>query len=257
MNDDIGPLLRTDFKAVDKRDGIHSVMGYVTGDNPKVPIITDGGKPYGILNDRAMIGTRLDPNAHVESYVLTTRALPQTASLGEVAARMAETRAAHIPIEDPRGKLAGYVSAIDVAREQGSDLAARELSVPVTTLTGRQTLSEAKHAFSKEYVDYLPVLNGEGRIAGILPRRAILTMEAGTGHSRGRKDAGGEKVSPMRESLVEGHVQPATIVGQDVAMDKILDLLEDNGHVAVIDRAERFIGIITPETLHRAAGRGA
>src|SRR5438876_7265450 len=105
----IESILRADFKPVDKRDEIRMVLGWLSGDSDKVPIVVDDDKPMGILNERALMSRRLDQKAHIEQFTLATRALPQTATLEEAAARMREFRAAYLPVEDKRGKVAGFV----------------------------------------------------------------------------------------------------------------------------------------------------
>lgn len=250
---DIHDLVRTDFKEVDKRDGLHAVMGWVKGDTDKVPIVTDGGKPFGIVNDRALMSRRIDHHAKIEGYALTTRALPPDATLEEAIERMAEYRAAHVPVEQ-RGKLLGYVSAVDLAREAAWAHTARELCVPVTMLKETQTLGDALHVFHQEYVDFLPVLDAQGRPSAVLPRKRVLLAGAEAG-TKGRKDAGGEKFHLINDP-VHGFTDQSISLRADAPMEEVLETLEEWGYALVHDRDGRFLGIITPETLARAAPNG-
>jgi CBS domain-containing protein len=251
MNE-LGPFLRTDFKAVDKRDGIHAVMGWIKGDTDKLPIVTDEGKPFGIVNDRAIsTGRHLDEKAKLENYALVTRALPETASLEEVAARMSELRAAFLPIEDRKGKLRGYVSAIDVARERGaSGRTARELCVPIATLRGEQTVGEALHAFSQEYVDHLPVTDAHGRITGVVRRRDVVVLGANAS-DKGRMDAIGERRHPTRDALAGFAQEARGLVGPDAGFDEVERALQSWGYALVQNGEGRVLGIVTAETLMR------
>ncbi|GEM_PF-6569228 len=253
---ELGPFLRTDFKAVDKRDGIHSVMGWIKGDTDTLPIVVDEGRPFGLVNDRAITtGRRLDERAKVESYSLVTRALPETASLEEVARRMAELRAAFLPIEDKKGKLAGYVSAIDVARERGAaDRKARDLAVPIATLRMEQTLGEALHAFSQEYVDHLPVLDGDGRIRGVIHRRDVVVLGANNG-DKGRMDAIGERHHPLKDPVSGFADEPVGIVPPHATFEEVERALESWDYAIVSNGDARVLGIITPETLMRSLTR--
>lgn len=250
---DIHDLVRTDFKEVDKRDGLHSVMGWVKGDSDDLPIITDGGKPFGLVNDRALMSRRIDHHAKVEGYTLTTRALPMDATIDEAIARMAEYRAAHLPVER-KGKLVGYVSAVDIAREAGWAHAARELCVPITTLKEGQTMGDALHVFNQEYVDFLPVLDAQGRPSAVLPRKRVLQVGAEAG-TKGRKDAGGEKFHLLNDP-VGGFTDQAVSLPADASQEDIWETLEEWGYALVHEKDGRFLGIITPETLARAAPRG-
>jgi len=252
----IESLLRTDFKAVDKRDEVHSVFGWLTGDTKKVPLIVDDGKPIGILNERALMSRHLDQKAKVESFTVTTRGLPLTATLEQAAARMREFRAARLPVEDARGKLAGYVTSIDVSRAQaqGNGGRAADLCLPVRSLEEKQTLGDALHAFTQEYVDFLPVTNGGGKITGVLPRSAVLRMGLDSNAGKGRRDAGGEKLHYL-DDAVGGFMDDAPVMLPAAAsFDALLKTLEQSGY-AIVQRENGggILGVVTPETLMRAA----
>lgn len=255
MNE-LGPFLRTDFKAVDKRDGIHTVMGWIKGDSDKLPIVTDGGKPFGLVNDRAITnGRNLDDRAKLENYALITRALPETASIEEVAKRMAELRAAFLPIEDKKGRLAGYVSAIDVARERGADgRTARDLCVPIPALRGEQTLGEALHAFSQEYVDHLPITDAQGRLQGVVHRRDVLVLGANNA-DKGRMDAIGERHHPLKDPVSGFADEASGIVSPEARFSEVERALDAWGYALVSNGDARVLGIITPETLMRSLQR--
>jgi len=240
-------LVRTDFKAVDKRDPLNSVMGWLTRDTGKRPVVVDDGKPFGIVNERALMSRRLDSNAHVHQFTLATRALDANTSIEDARARMAEYRASYLPFADAKGKLVGYVSAIDLAREGLDGENARDLSVAVTFLRETQTLGEALNAFNKEYVDFLPVLRDDGRIAGVLPRASLLQMAFNAG-DRGRKDAGGEK-STLLHDPVSGFMDEAPrMSAPNAAAEGLLDTVAEAGY-AIVGSLERPEGIVTAETL--------
>lgn len=254
---DIGPLIRTDYKEVDKRDELRNVLGWVRGDTSKLPVVVDDGRPFGVVSERAMLGRRIDSKAKVEGYTLSTRALTSEATLEEAMARMAEFRAAHLPVADDRGKLAGYVSAVDVARAHanGAQMRAAELATPVTALRLDQTMSEAHHVFSKEYVDILPVIDAQGRASGVVTRRMLISMDLNA-MDKGRKDAGGEKIHIAREP-VSGYVEEnAPVIDGSTPLQQTIAKVEQFGYVLVKAANGQLAGIITPQTLmERLRGR--
>lgn len=249
----ISTYIRKDFKAVDKREALNSVMGWLTGDAKKCPVIVDGEKPFGVVNERALMGRSLDGNAHVAQFTLTTRALRPDTSVEEARARMSEYRVAYLPVEDERSRVIGYVTAIDLARDVLNGERARDLAVPVTQLRESQTMGDAVNAFHKEYVDFLPVMGEDGRLTGVLPRSHVLRFEFNAG-DKGRKDAGGEKFTMLHEP-VSGFMDEAPHVLPPTAdRTTLLDTLEDVGY-AIVGSPERAEGIVTPETLFRSNGR--
>lgn len=244
---DVSSLLQTDFKAVDKRDELRTVMGWVAGEASKVPIILDGKRPFGIVNERAMMSRSLDERAKVDRYTLPTRALALTDSLETAREMLAKFRAPHLPVEDERGQLAGYVCAIDVARELAAGREAREVAVPIATLSEESTMGEAVNAFQKEYVDFLPVTGGNGEVTGVLPRRAVLRMELHVGN-KGRKDAGGQKFSMIRDPVAGVMDDTPRVVAPGASLETVLDTLESSGY-ALVPGADGGLAIVTPETL--------
>ena len=253
-------LLRTDFKAVDKHDEVRTVFGWITGDAKDVPLIVDDGKPVGILNERALMSRRLEQKAKLDPYTLMTRALPLNATLEAAAARMREFRAARLPVEDARGKLAGYVTAIDIARAQGKGQGqaqgrASDLCLPVRSLEEKQTLGDALHAFTQEYVDFLPVTNGGGKVTGVLPRSAVLRMELDSNAGKGRRDAGGEKFHYLNDAIGGFMDEAPVMLPAAASFDALLSALEESGYAIVQKSGANggILGIATPETVLRAS----
>lgn len=249
---DVSSYLRTDYKAVDKHDPLNAVLGWLTGDAKNVPIIMDDGKPFGIVNERALMGRSLDGHARVHQFTLATRAIPQTADASAARERMAEHRAAYLPVADEHGKCAGYVRAVDVARDEEDARRAMDVAVPVTTLREDSTIGEALNAFGKEYVEYLPVNGTNGRLAGVLSRSAVVRITLHSGN-KGRLDAGGEKIS-MLNMPVSGFMDSApTLVRGDAGVPSLLTRIEGAGYALVGD-TERLLGLATAETLFRPRG---
>ena len=251
---DLSAFVRTDYKAVDKREPLHAVKGWLVGDTEKVPIVMDGDKPFGIVNERSLMGRSLALDAHVSQFALTTRALPLTASVEEARAKLAEFRAGYLPVVDARGKLAGYVTALDLARETLDGQRARDLAVPVTQLREESTLGDALHAFTKEYVEYLPVLRGDGRVSGVLRRSDVLKMEFNAG-DKGRKDAGGEKFTMLNDPVSGFMDEAPRFVPPDAGAEALLETLEEEGYAFVGVPQGRIEGVVTAETLFRMNGR--
>lgn len=249
----LASILRTDFKAVDKRDEVHSVLGWLQGESSKAPIVVDDGKPFGILNERALISRKLETHAHVSNFTLATRALPLGATLEEAAKRLSEFRAAYLPVEDAKGKLVGYVTAIDVARATMAKSRPHDLAVPVTALKEKDTIGDAVHIFAKEYVPVLPVMDGDGRVSGVLPRRTLYRVEKEVGN-RGRKDAGGEKFHFIHDPVSGFMDETPIVVPAATSFLALMDTVTEHGYAIVQERNGALLGLVTPETLMRNGG---
>lgn len=253
----IDHLIRTDFKEVDKRDEVGSVLSYLTGGTAKPPIITDDERPVGIVNDRALMRRRFDTAAHLEGFLNATRAVTPDAKMDDVVQRMLTHRAAYLPVEDAKGKTKGYVRALDVAKELDLGGNAGSAAVRVEPLREDQTLGDALHLFAKEYLDHLPVVDASGRVTGVLSRSVLLALGAATGRTKGRKDANPNPIDPL-DMPVSGHLESAfETVGIDTAAPEVLETVERFGHAVVLDRTGRFYGIVTDETILQGAAPAA
>lgn len=245
----IDHLIRTDYRAVEKNAELRNVIGWLSGDVEKPPILMDDGRPVGIVNDRSLMRRRLDWKSKVHKHLTATKALSPDIGADDAMRRMHEFRASYLPVADEKGAPKGYLRAVDLAREMDGDWNAASLCVNVTRLQPTATMGEALHAFGKEYVDVLPVVNGDGKVRGVIRRRTLVQLEAGRGHGRGRYDADPERPDPLAGE-VDGFIDAATAtLKPDASRDEVLETLQKFGYAVVQDGRDQFVGIITPATL--------
>lgn len=246
-------FLKINYKVVDKTDPLSNVLGWLRGDSNVVPIITDGETAFGIVNERAMMSRKIEHKAHLEHYTLPTRSIAKTATTQEAAARMSEFRAPYLPVHDANDKLCGYVTALDVTRDADVARNARDLAMPVKGLEESETLGDALHRFTEEFVPFIPVMN-DGHIVGVLPRRQIVRMGFNAS-DKGRRDNNGEKTNALTQR-VGGFMEAAgSTLRPNASTSAVLDVVEKWGFAIVTERDGRMSGLITPETLVWGVGR--
>ncbi|HWG89892.1 MAG TPA: CBS domain-containing protein [Candidatus Thermoplasmatota archaeon] len=242
----IDHLVETDFKAVDKRDGVAAATGYLLGDTDRVPIVTDHERPWGVLNERGFMRTRVHPYERVENYTLGTGALTTDLTLEETVRRMAAASVDHFPVEE-RGRLIGYVSALRVLEELEVDLPAHRLLDEVPHLREDQSAGDAIHFFHDTKVAVLPVVDASGHLAAVLHRRDIVPI--GLNNDRGlggRTYAGGER-NHFSDIEVKGLMETSygTVRPND-AFDHVVEVLKQFRAAVVVDEQDRPLGVITP-----------
>ena len=138
---------------------------------------------------------------HTVADVMTRTVVVVDASapFKEVVRRMQEFRVSAVPVVDDEQRLVGIVSEADlilkedpeledgarlfeghhrrVDREKAAGLVARELmTTPVVTVAPDMSLGEAARIMHRKMVKRLPVVNGGGRILGILSRADLLKV---------------------------------------------------------------------------------
>lgn len=100
--------------------------------------------------------------------VLTIRA---DAPLAQAAAEMRLGRVRHLPVVDPKGKLVGLLSHLDVMktllRSKGTQVA-DGMSVRVVTVREDAQAADAAKLMRSRKVGSLPVIDEKGRLVGLL-----------------------------------------------------------------------------------------
>src|SRR5579884_810467 len=112
-------------------------------------------------------------------------ALPARASLKEAARLLLEHRISGVPIVDDRRRLVGVLSESDlVAKEGGEDsseasklearLAGEAMTAPAKTIAPWRSVASAAAQMLAEGVNRLPVVDGDGRLVGIVTRADLV-----------------------------------------------------------------------------------
>lgn len=177
--------------------------------------------------------------------------VPVQAPFKEIVARMHERGVSALPVTDPGGRVVGMVSEADLllkeerpesgpggplmdpggpaAKAEGRTAAAL-MSKPVVTTRPEATLSEAARLLHGKGVKRLPVVDGEGRLVGIVSRVDLLQPFL-------RSDTSIER--EVREDLLQTTLGLGT---QIIA-------------VTVVDGVVRLEGELETRTLARILGR--
>lgn len=241
------PLIRTDFKTVDKRDPVSSVMGYLSGDSDKVPVVLDGEKPYGVLNEAGFARKRLAPTQKLEgAYVIGTRTLGEDPTIDDIVDVLGTSRTSYAPVVS-HGRVVGVVHARDVLQRLDSDRRAVELADETPVVTKDTSAAEVIHFFNETGVPYLPVLDESGKLGAVVRRRDLVLL-ATDARPSGRKAAGGEMEDP-RAWPIEGFLEHGyETVNPDASFDEVRDALKRSDVVVVVDPGtNRPRGVLTAE----------
>ena len=240
----IDHLVHTDFKVVDKREGLNEVMGYLHGDTERTPIITDQERPYGVLNERGLMKTRLYIREHVGKYTVGTGTLDARASVSEAIKFFANTPVAYAPVMES-GRLVGYVAALDLLDEVKEGPGAVHLMDEVPILKETQSAGEALHHLRETKAGIIPVVDEAGRLAGVIDRRSIIPISIYREDTSGHIPAGGE-----REHLVDIEIRglmstDLSIVRPDASFEEVKAALKGHGF-CVVEHEGRPLGVILP-----------
>ena len=241
--------LRNDFETVEKNEEVRKVLGWMRGETRRRPIITDGGRPYGIPNRSAFMDSRIIDRAAVAKYTQPVPVPREDADVAEALAAMSEAFVPYVPVRDGRDRVAGYVDALDLLRnEDGPDAGA--VAMPVARLAPTDTLGKAIHDFRGQHTDHLPVLDA-GRLVGVLPRQALIGVETNRTVPKGSGDLASDTDHMLRDTVADLMQQGAITVAPAMPFARLVARLGETGYAFVGDEA-RIMGVVTPEIAVRA-----
>jgi CBS domain-containing membrane protein len=150
----------------------------------------------------------------------------------------------------------------------GLSLRAEDLmSAPVVSVGEEATLAEVAQVMARAGVSGVPVLDGQGRVSGVISEKDFLTRmdPGGTGTFMGVVahclGSGGCLLAPMlRERAGQAMSAPALGVGPRATLAEIAGLFSQRGinRAPVLDAERRLLGIVSRADLVRhSAGRPA
>jgi IMP dehydrogenase len=191
--------------------------------------------------------------------------LPPGARVAEALELMATYRISGVPITDETGQLVGILTNRDLRFEDDTSRAVADLmtaqdlvTVPVGT-----TLEEARAVLHRHKIEKLPVVDGEGRLKGLI---TVKDIEKRTKYPHATKDEQGRlRVAAAVGTGPEGLERAAALVEEDV---DVLVVDTSHGHsLGVVEAVRELRGrydvpviagnVATPEAVEALADAGA
>jgi CBS domain-containing protein len=139
---------------------------------------------------------------------------------------------------------------------RGEARVAEAMSGPVVSIRANDSLADAVATFGRRGVRRMPVLDGEGRLAGLLSADDVLRLVAGELYGLGAVAAAQmpDEPEPEDEATAEScklsgvhYVSEVVRVRADVSVDAALDAMREHavGCVAVVSDADEPVGVLT------------
>lgn len=191
-----------------------------------LPVVDEGGRLVGIVTTSDLLGTQMSlelgsASAGSTRVELAMRrhpaSVPPYAPLLEAVAIMVERGVRHVPVTNDAGRVVGILSDRDVRTAIGDPLEALRqeleeleemkvsgvMTTDVITVPETARVDEAARLFLEEPVGALPVVDGDGRLVGILSYvdviRALLPPSAAA------RPAADAAARPAGEELAAPH----------------------------------------------------
>lgn len=242
-----------DARPVQKSDPASKVMGWLRGETDEYPVIMDDKRPYALLNTRQLMARGIHDRTHLKKVAQPVPVLEEGQGAFRATEAFADSLAPYLPVVDAKGRLLGVLTAADHVQDLSDGPTARDAATSKISLQEDDDVDAAMHAFAKGFEDHLPVLDAQGRIAGVLDRTAIMRLHDFQDQPRGRKDFGGDRID-LRENRVKDWMEAGwNVLPEDAPFEDVAAAIQEDGYVFIADDAGRWSGTVTAPGLIRAS----
>ncbi|RLF47542.1 MAG: hypothetical protein DRN29_02235 [Thermoplasmata archaeon] len=239
-------IVRRNFREIDKNEEISKIFGYLYGETD-FPIIMDGKRPWGIIDERKLIKSKLSGKEKIKDFVVGVPKLDATYSIAKAKNKMIKSGVDKIIVTKEK-ELLGYVTALDIAKEIGLKGNAESLMREIDAIEEDFEIGETINLMKKQNEKILPVVSNK-KFCGVISVKNILKVI--TTHEK-ITDYHQEKTS-LLAAPVKGYMESGvrTCNPKDDAK-KIIEIMEEQGFV-IVCKNRNYLGIIEPMDLLRAA----
>lgn len=190
---DITDMVSTDYKTFDAETRVSKLKGVFEDTNLKAVVITEDGDYAGLVTQRQMISSHLNPAQKASSVMISAPVIDRYEDVREVARLMVEGNTKVVPVFQG-DDLYGVVSADDLLKEVNSNLGVlnvRDIYTenPVTVET-ETTVGEVINKLRENGISRIPVLDN-GELVGIITLYDLLGF---TVREESRSKGGGESI---------------------------------------------------------------
>ena len=238
-------------RAIDLRIPVlSSAMDTVTESELAIALARQGG--LGVIHRNCQIDFQAEQVARVKrsenSIIQNPHTVRPETLLGELTRLMHEKGVSGFPVVDPQGKLVGMVTSRDMWYIENEDTPVSEMMTPrdrLITSTPRLSLEEALKILYTHRIEKLPLVDDEGKLAGLITKQDIIKRQMFTSAA---KDANGQLRVGAAVGVGDDCVERAVAMQAAGADAVFIDAA--TGHttrvMSVISRLREALGDRTP-----------
>lgn len=157
---------------------VSAAMDTVTEAKMAIAMARAGG--IGVIHKNSTIAVQAAEVAKVkraESSMITKPvSITPERTIGEVRSQLAQHNISGLPVVDEKGRLVGIVTRRDLLFEDDQNKPVREVMTAKGLVTARvgTTLNQAKEILKKHRIEKLPIVDGAGRLKGLITAKDII-----------------------------------------------------------------------------------
>jgi CBS domain-containing protein len=231
----IRSLVRENFKLIDKNEEVSSIFGYLYEDR-FFPIVTDGKKPWGIVDIRKLLKRKLSTNEKLGDFVVGLPKIDASYSIKKAKQVMLKSGQPYLLVTY-EGELIGYITALDIAMNLGHKRAG-DIMKEVSPIKEDDKVSTAISELRKQNVTVIPVVD-EKKLVGVVRARDLIKIE--TTHDK-KTDYHPEKTSPL-DMQVKGLMERGIRIVEPDAKEELVKIIDKQGF-AIVCEGNEYKGLI-------------
>jgi len=236
------------FSRVQRSDTVSRVLGYLRGETEVLPMVFDGNKCYGFVDEKLFISTKLHTNQQIKGFDVRVRVMSESNSTDEIVKEMLRSYCPYVPFGKSEKDIEGYIKACTVIRalfrENRINKSAGAIARPITFLKKDDNIGKAINLLRNFRA--VPVVDDDGKLYGCIEQRGGLIDLLADRERAGQ----GTYVSTKDESVFKKEVinyatkfVPACEINSAVD-ESMISLLELHGY-CFVHRDNKPAGIIT------------
>ncbi|PKK86163.1 MAG: hypothetical protein CVT48_02345 [Thermoplasmata archaeon HGW-Thermoplasmata-1] len=246
----ISDIVNRDFKPVDKKEDIRSVLGYLTGSSRTMPIVFDGKRPWGTIERKTVIKNKLNEKNKIEKFVNGLPVIDEKEEMEKAVEVLLKSGTAMLLVSSGE-TLVGYVHSKDLLAHLDSGLSAKSMMEDpgrIKVMRPEDSIGKAINGLTSSKLTVLPVVSAKGRLEGIIGIDELLKIEM-TLEKPKHGDYHTEIISNAKDLQVAGFMQEAVpCCLPDDSLGRVAELIRENGYAVVAD-GDAYVGMITPDSV--------
>ena len=256
---DIADIATTDYVEVDVDERLGKVRSIFERERPEGIVVTKDGNYEGIVNQRQLVQSHIKDGTKVRGLVRSAPKVRRNEGVREVARVLVESNAKIAPIFEG-DELWGVVSEdsiLEAVLDNLDTLSVEDIyTQSVVTLTEDTHIGRAINQLREHGVSRLPVLDDDGRIAGMVTTHDIADFAVRDMERQQKGDRSGDRDRILDIPVYDIMNSPVTTIGVEDSVKTAVDLMlqnDYNGLVVTPEHDDRLVsGIITKTDVLRA-----
>ncbi|MBI2084974.1 MAG: CBS domain-containing protein [Candidatus Aenigmarchaeota archaeon] len=214
-------------------------------------VVVRDNKPVGMLSPRALIERSVKLEEKISKLMFVSPTLQKKDDISRIVEIFMLSGSRDLPVLDGN-ELAGIVSEMDVLATVGNGRKARDVMRPIKYLSKiGESANDARKKIINHKINRLPVLDNNGKLAGILSTVDLLDFVLPTSAWRKGERKGettNEKSGNVKiESIMQDKVY---CVEPDESLNDVIVNMKDKGiSSVVVTENQKPVGIITPKCI--------